>query len=73
MLAGSWEDRQKQRQREGAAVTADLVSPFLAHQHDMGLVIYREDGQVTPSVSTGGAFGGFMEISAYLSLQFSDS
>lgn len=48
-LAGSWEaeDGQKQTEREGAAVTAGLGSPFLAHQHDAGLVIYREDGQVT--------------------------
>lgn len=63
----------ERRQREGAAVTAHLVSPFLAHQHDVGLVIYREDGQVTHSVSTGEASRGLMEISTCLNLQFSDS
>lgn len=75
MVAGSWEDKAEaeRRQREGAAVTADLVSPFLAHQHGVGLVIYRKDGQVMRSVSIGGASGGFMEISTCLNLQFSDS
>lgn len=65
--------RSRKQTKKVAAVTIDFISPCLTHQHNAGLVIYREDAQVTHSVSPGGASKGFMKISTCLRLQFSDS